>query len=87
MNMFDKVSRIQQYTLFENEVWIRFKNIEDRNVCRFLDGVQVGDKKIVVNLDFPETDLVRMKQSNLNIDALYFNKDFVKKVRIEKSRM
>jgi hypothetical protein len=34
--------------VYETEVWIRFKAIEDRKVCLFMQGVLVSDKKIKV---------------------------------------
>jgi hypothetical protein len=59
MAMFDRISRVVRYTLYDIEVWIRFKPIEDRKVCLFMQGVLVSDKKIKVDLGFSEDDLLK----------------------------
>jgi predicted lipid carrier protein YhbT len=85
--MFDRISRVVRYTVYETEVWIRFKAIEDRKVCLFMQGVLVSDKKIKVDLEFSEEDLLKMKQSKLDMDALYFSKDNVQKVKNAHSKV
>lgn len=52
--MFDRVSRILSYNEFDEELWIRFRAIDDRRACLFMDGVQVGNRRIKVELDFAE---------------------------------
>lgn len=84
--MFDRVSRIVKYSLFEEELWIRFKGIENRRACLFMQGVQVGDRRITVDLEFSEGDLLQMKQSKLGTASLYFTKEQVQAVRTTHSK-
>jgi len=48
--MFDRISRVVKYSMYPEELWIRFKAIEDRQACLFMQGVQVGDRRITVDL-------------------------------------
>lgn len=50
--MFDRICRVVKYSLYDEELWIRFKGIEDRRACLFMQGMQVGDRRIAVDLEF-----------------------------------